>query len=362
MRVARRAIPDVVLDCRWLDFWGAGQVTELLLRGLAEDPPDREWLLWGPSRVNALAWPGARVQLSERDPRAWRGQRARFETPAGRIVVFLHQQRPLQRRPSVVVIHDTIQLRHGGSRPGRMLRAAYLRRSAALADRVVTISDYSRECIRRDLAVPMERLEVVGLPLDCARADRVMARRARSPLRDVALYIGRFAPHKNLARLLAAFDQTRFCARGGRLLMTGGRGAEVAALERSLSPRQRAFADVRPWCDQEEIEELLATARFLVQPSLEEGFGLPVIEAMAGGVAVCVSDGGSLPEVTRGLVQPFPARSTGAMAEALDQAAELAGDRDRCNQVARQIRALSPGPAQFARRFRDVVEGAVPPC
>jgi glycosyltransferase involved in cell wall biosynthesis len=360
--VVVRGDPDVVLDCRWLDFWGAGRVTELLLRGLAEDPPDGRWLLWGPTKVESFAWPAAAVRRSGRDPRAWRGQRARFETPPGRVVVFLHQQRPLQRRASVVVIYDTIQLRYGGSRAVRMLRTSYLRRSAALADSVVTISQYSRECICRDLRVPADRVHVLALPIDHARADRVADRRRTSTIRDLALYVGRFAPHKNLGRLVAAFERTRFCAEGGRLLLTGGRGEEVAELGGGLSQRQRDFVDVRPWCSQAELEELMATCRFLVQPSLEEGFGLPVVEAMAGGVTVCVSDGGSLPEVTKGLVVPFAAQSVPAMAAALDEAAVNSRDRGREEHVAHEIRRLSPDPAQYARQFRVIIDKALARC
>ncbi len=362
MAVAATAVPDVVLDCRWLDLWGAGRVTELLLNGLAADPPDRPWLLWGPARVESWVWPGASVRVSERDPRMWRGQRARFELPPGRVVVFLHQQRPLARAPAVVMIHDTIQLRYGGGRAQRALRAAYLRRSAALSRQVVTISEYSRRCIERDLGVGVERVAVLPLPLDLEVADRVAARRRRSPVGDTALYVGRFAAHKNLGRLLAAFERTGFCAAGGRLILAGGRGAEVDDLDAGLTPRQRSFTRVRPWCDHDDLEELMAGARFLVQPSLEEGYGLPVVEAMASGVTVCVSDGGSLPEVTRGLVRPFPARSIDAMATAIDEAAARGGDRDREDRLARAIRAETPTPAEFARQFRQIVEQTLRSC
>lgn len=360
--VATRSGPDVVLDCRWLDFWGAGRVTELLLQGLAADPPGRPWLLWGPPRVEELAWRGAKIRITDRDPRAWRGQRDRFGTPAGGVIVFLHQQRPLGTRSSVVLIHDTIQLRYGGTRVGRLVRTAFLRRSAASSRRVVTVSDYSRRCIERDLGIAADRITVAPLPIDNGPADRIADRRRRAEIADVALYVGRFAPHKNLPRLLSAFERTRFRAHGGRLVLTGGRGAEVGTLEASLTPAQRSFATVQPWCGRDELEELMATSRFLVQPSLEEGYGLPVVEAMASGVTVCVSDGGSLPEATRGLVRPFRARSTEAMIAAIDAAAERGGDRAREERIAGAIRSETPTPAEFARQFRSVIEQSVRPC
>ena len=353
---------EVVLDCRWLEFWGAGTLTTLLLQGLAADPPPASWLLWGPPRLREVTWPGARIRVSNRDPRAWKGQRACLETPAGRVVVFLHQQRPLHTGAALVLIHDTIQLRHGGTRPERMLRAAFLRCAAARAMRVITISEYSRRCIHRDLAVPEERITVVTPPVDLARADRVVAARERAAIEEVALDVGRVAPHKNLGRLLAAFERSAFCAQGGRLVITGGRGGEVPALVSSLTPRQREFTSIRPWCEEHELEALMATARFVVQPSLEEGFGLPVVEAMASGVTVCVSDGGSLPEVTRSLVPTFPARSLEAMTVALDDAAVRGGNRRLEQRIAAAIRAETPTPAEFAREFRAVVDESLARC
>ncbi len=350
---------DVVLDCRWLGYWGAGRFTELLLYGLSHDPPPPSWVLWGPEQVRGLAWPSARVAVTGRDPRRWSGQRACFEVPRGRLAVFLHQQRPLCGRTAVVVIHDTIQLRYGGSPPERLLRAAYLRCSAARARRVITVSEYSRTCIRRDLAVPDERIATVPLPYDGAFVDRVAATRRRAAIQDIALYVGRFAPHKNLDRLLAAYERTRFCAQGGRLVLSGGTGTEVGALAASLTDRQRSFTSVRPWCDGQELETLMATARFVVQPSLEEGYGLPVLEAMASGVTVCASDGGSLPEVTRGLVPTFPARSVEAMAVAIDGAAARGRDRAGEERIARAIRSEMPTPAEFARQFRSVIEASL---
>ena len=108
--------------------------------------------------------------------------------------------------------------------------------------------------------------------------------------------MGRFAPHKNLPRLLAAWERSEFRAGGGRLVLVGGERHEVTALSASLTPGQRASVEVRGRCDDDALGVLLAGATLLVQPSLEEGFGLPVAEALAAGVPVCVSDGGALAE------------------------------------------------------------------
>jgi glycosyltransferase involved in cell wall biosynthesis len=351
---SRRPPADVVLDCRWLGIGGAGRVTEYVVRGLAEEPPDGRWLLWGPPVVEALAWPGADVALTTTDPRELSGQRSWFDIPPGRLVVFLHQQRPLRRLPAVTTVYDTIPLRHGSSPLARRAKRAYLRRAVRVSRHVLTISQHSRDCIRRDLGVPDDRISVLDLPIDAEMAARVCTLRREAASTPTALYVGRFAAHKNLARLISAFDATAFRSEGGRLLLVGGTPAEVERVRSTLTPGQRAFVDVRGRCDQDELEGLLAAARFVVQPSLEEGFGLPVLEALAGGVPVCVSDGGALPEVTRGLATPFSATSVREMAEAIDSCAHTHHDIDA---LAAAVRQRSPDREAFARQFRQIVEG-----
>jgi glycosyltransferase involved in cell wall biosynthesis len=347
---------DVMLDCRWLAFWGVGRVSRLLLRGLAEEPPPGRWVLWGGRAVLPLAWDEAEVVLDHGEPRALFGQRTFFDVPPSRLAVFLHHQRPLRPMPALTMVYDTIALRYGGTTAERLARRAYLRAAARLSQRVITISRYSADCIRRDLGVPDDRIVVIPLPIDREAAARVAERRRSSPPGDFGLYLGRFAPHKNLDRLVVAFERTRFRAEGGRLVLAGGSPAEAVELRSRLTPSQGQFVAVRTWCEQTEVEELMATARFLVQPSLEEGFGLPVLEAAACGLPVCVSDGGALPETTRGALQPFPATSVEDMAAALDRCEAEAGDRAAQARVAEQLLRDVPTEGEYARRFRRVVE------
>jgi glycosyltransferase involved in cell wall biosynthesis len=361
---------DVVLDCRWLPLWGAGRFTEQLLRGLAEDPPPGAWALWGPGPVAALAWPGARLAPDDRDPRSLWGQRAWADVPPGRLTVFLHQIRPLRRLPSVTVVYDTIQLRWGAGPLQRRVRSAYLRRSVALSDAVVTISDHSRSRVVADLGARPEAVTVVTLPLDRARADRLLERRraasaaagtAAAGRAPYVLFVGRFAPHKNLERLVAAFAATELRRAGGRLVLVGGTPEEARALRASVPPRAAGAVDVRAKAGEAEVDDLLVGAALLVQPSLEEGYGLPVVEALGAGVPVCVSDGGSLPEVVAGVagvVPPFPATSVPAMASALDRAAAAAAEGGRAYEeaLAAAARERMPEVGEFARRFRSVVE------
>jgi glycosyltransferase involved in cell wall biosynthesis len=347
----------VALDCRWLAYTGAGRVVELLLRGFAERPPTGHWVLWGPSDIEQFRWSDSDLVLSRDLPNTWRGQRDWFRVPSSDLVVFMHQQRPLRPLPALTMILDTTPIQFAASRLDRAVKAQFLRRAAAMSSGILTISEFSRRAIEDDLGVPSDKIEILDLPADERLAARVLAARSQARQEDVALYLGLFLPHKNLPRLVEAFGRTTFRRDGGRLLLVGGKGA-AAALHDSLTEDQRGYVEIRPRCSQSEIEHLLASCRFLVQPSLVEGFGLPVWEALASGLPVCVSDGGALPEITRGLAETFPARSVEAMAAAVDACAARAsamGPGDDARLSARLL-AQAPTVADFAVQFDGVVQ------
>jgi len=357
------AEPTVVLDCRWLGIGGPGRTTELVLRGLAEAPPPGPWILWGPARATSdLAWASSAVVPIEEDPRVLLGQRRAFEIPRGDFHVFMHQQRPLRDLSSATVMYDTIALRHGSHRAVRAAKRRFLRRLARSSRQILTISDYSKSTIVRDLGVDPARVDILRFPFDAALADRVLKLRAEVVTEDVALFVGGFLPHKNLPRLLAAFERSEFCRDGGGLVLVAATAGQAAAFVDNLSPIQRSFVSVRHSCSQDDLDRLYATARFLVQPSLEEGFGLPAWEAMCCGLPVCVSDGGSLPEVTRGYAEPFPATSVPAMTAAIDACARSAGAVDE-QSAARQseaLRARAPSVRDLGLQFAGIVARHLP--
>ena len=349
--------PRIVLDGRWLPFGGAGRTTELLLRALALTESPYRWVLWGPPALAAWAFPGTEMATTRADPRTWNGQRQWFDVPAADLTVFLHQQRPLRRVRSATLVYDTIPLHFTANPLARGAKHLFLRRVGAISDRVLTLSEYSRGCIERELGVPSERISVLGLAADDELAHRVLVERGRLPRADLALYVGRFAAHKNLPRLVTAFGRTTFAAAGGRLLLVGGTQKEMTDLSGRLSPAEREVVELRPPCPQDELERLLATCLFVVQPSLEEGFGLPIWEAQTCGVPVCVSDGGSLPETTLGLVEPFPATSVMAMIAAIDACASASRVLGPESAISRSeaFRAKAPTLRQFGDRFLEAV-------
>jgi len=262
------------------------------------------------------------------------------------------------------MIYDTIALRHGASRLVRRMKRIFLRRSASTTRRILTISEHSKASIVRDLGVREDRIHILRFPFDDAFVGRVEQLRRSLPRREVALFVGGFLAHKNLPRLLRAFEATAFRREGGRLVLTGGTPAQTEAVADRLTPEQRRFAEVRQVSGQRELDELFATSLFLVQPSLEEGFGLPAWEAMCSGLPVCASDGGALPEVVRGVARPFAAASTSAMALALDECAvnARAVTADDARSQSERLRQEAPTVGDFGRQFRLIVEREASAC
>jgi glycosyltransferase involved in cell wall biosynthesis len=199
-----------LLDCRWLDPGGPGRATELLLRGLRERQPGGTWLLWGPLAVRPFQWPGSKWIREDASPLAMWGQRAVFRLPRADVTVYMHQIRPLRPGRSITVVHDTTPIRHGGSASIRRLKGSFLRAAVRLSSRIITISEWSKASIVRDLAAGPALIRVLRLPVDEEMARRVRELRRSAASRDVALYVGRFARHKNLPRLIDAFASTEF--------------------------------------------------------------------------------------------------------------------------------------------------------
>lgn len=147
-----------------------------------------------------------------------------------------------------------------------------------------------------------------------------------APGRPFFLFVGRLEPRKNLPRLLDAYE--RLLARtGGQapdLCLAGPPGWGLGPVrERLARPALAGRVRLAGWCSARELGALYATALALVFPSLDEGFGLPVVEAMACGLPVLTSDRGATAEVAGDDALLVDPGDTAALAEAL---ARLAGD------------------------------------
>lgn len=192
--------------------------------------------------------------------------------------------------PSVVTIPDLNTVAFGSqlSPPKRMVLGAFTRWSAGRADHVLTISSFSKDRICEVLGVPRERVTVTLLASDPREpaGDRVSV----SGERPYFVAFSSASPNKNIPFLLEAFAKARALGLEHDLVLVGHRPA---------SGFGRVPAGVRftGWLPDDRRDAVVAAADALVFPSLYEGFGLPVLEAMALGVPVLASDRASLPEV-----------------------------------------------------------------
>lgn len=245
---------------------------------------------------------------------------------------------PLRPRvPLVVTVHDLAVLRHPDAFPRwtRTFVPRFVPRVLRAATRVIAVSEFTRTELRDVLRVPDEKIRVVPNGVeDVFRAGGPTAEG------EYALAVGTLEPRKNLARVAEAARSA-----GLELRAVGAAGWGEVAL------------DGVTWLGRvrdEELARLYRGARVVVYPSLYEGFGIPVLEAMACGAPVVTSVGGATEEVAGG---------AGVLVDPLDPAAIAAGIEDA---VARRdelhVRGLERARAftwdETARRTADVYREA----
>lgn len=337
-----------LLDCRWLGYSGIGRVTENLLLGLGELAPAGRWLLWGrPEALNGLCWPGAEVVPSLHSPLAWAGQREALRVPRADRALFLHAVRPMRRRRALVLVHDTIPVRWSPNRLQSHLWRAYFKHSVAGVAGVVVYSDATWRRVVSDLGVtPIGR---VRLPVNARRAQAIRSRRAQTRPDPLMLYVGLLKPHKNLARTVQAFENSRFAEEGGRFTIVGARAGVDSLLAQTLQHADTQV-DVVERCSDSELDDLYARAALLIQPSLEEGLGLPVMEALAAGVPVCCSDIDALNEASQGAAETFDPLSVVSITESIDRTASEAME----GYVPPSPTLATPG--EFAREVLEILQ------
>lgn len=188
--------------------------------------------------------------------------------------------------PWVVTLHDVQHrdLKSMFSTAERAYRRIAYDASSRRATRVITVSEFCRERIHARLGLPTNRIDVAHLGVDLDKFSF-----QDGPREQFVFYPATAWPHKNHERLIAAMELARRERPDLRLVLTGG-------LRDRLEPLPE-WAEHRGYVTDAELVTLYRSGGCLAFPSLYEGFGLPVLEAMASGCPVAPSSSGSLPEL-----------------------------------------------------------------
>ena len=226
---------------------------------------------------------------------------------------------------NMITIYDLVSERFPETMQGRNRRLlqGHLRDSAARASSVLTISEFSKSEIMDVLKVPEEKIFVgpcgvdtefytpgEGFTTDIAK---------KFNLERYILYVGTLEPRKNISTIVEAFGLISGKHPDVKLVLAGGLGWQPEA---TLDIIERCPAKDRivrtGYISNEEKRDLLRNAEFFVFPSLYEGFGMPVTEAMACGTDCIVSESSSLIEISAGLVPMIGIKDVKAWAEAME--------------------------------------------
>jgi len=209
--------------------------------------------------------------------------------------------------PALTTVHDLSWLSYPDAHPVERVKFLdrHLPKTLARADLVLTDSEFIAAEIATRFALPRAKIRAIPLGVDAAyhprTAEEILATLAKHRLEHSAylLVVATLEPRKNLARLVRAYAALPTATKARHpLVIVGARGWLNHELERTLTPLEAAGAVRRlGYVGEDELPALYAGAHAFAFPSLYEGFGLPVLEAMASGVPVLTSNVSSLPEV-----------------------------------------------------------------
>jgi len=197
----------------------------------------------------------------------------------------------------VLTVHDLIADVLPESVPLRA-RAAFRRiyRSAAVADRVIAVSETTRRDLLERYPLPAERVVVIGNGVSAPFAAH--GRPAGRPRDPFLLYVGGLDPSKNVPFLLEVLAEVRRQVPTMRLALAGETGPRQEAIrERARGAGLAEAVDLLGFVEDARLAAAYGDAAAFLFPSLYEGFGLPPLEAMAARCPVVASPGGALPEV-----------------------------------------------------------------
>lgn len=216
--------------------------------------------------------------------------------------------------PCVTVFHDLQHKRHPEyfrwfDLPFWRL---FLWASVHRSQKVIAVSEATRADLLRFYRLPEASVVVIPHGVDAALFEL-----HRAQLEPLVLCVSTLHPHKNLERLIRAYARKK---RDYRLVIAGFRGFRAEAIEKLVTDLALGSqVQLTGWIGREELYRLYDRALAFIYPSTFEGFGMPVLEAMAAGVPVACSDIAPLREVAGDTALYFDPLEEDALAAALDR-------------------------------------------
>jgi len=302
---------------------GVGIYSRALLSGLAEAHPETHFDFYYRPHRYLRSWSEALPSNAQR--RLLGGPFA----PGADLFHGLNQRLPAARlRRAVATFHDLFVLSGDYSTPEFRARfAAQAREAAARADAIIAVSEFTKSQVTSLLGVAPEKVCVVH------HGVRKLAVPAL-PRENIILSVGAIQARKNIGRLVAAFERL---ATDWTLVLAGSAGFGAAEIETKIhaSPA-RPRIQVTGYVSDQELARWYARASIFAFPSLDEGFGIPVVEAMAAGLPVITSNRSALAEVAGTAALQVDPESTEALTHALKEVIERPELRQELAQRGRE--------------------------
>jgi len=264
------------MDGRWTGETGIGRITKELSARLT----NIDLINNGPKPLSIanLIW----QPLKLRNTRQYKA----YFSPGFNPVFFT-------KTPYITTICDLISLKHPG-KYGAIKKAffnSFIKPSIKNAHQVFTISEYSKNSIIEWTNIPPEKI----INISCGISDIFIQNQKKANLGfPYILNVGNNKPHKNILRLVKAFYKAKICS-STKLILTSKPSSEVKRFITKNYLHNRIIFKER--LTEENLAALYKGAKALIFPSLHEGFGLPILEAMASGTPVLTSNQTSCPEI-----------------------------------------------------------------
>lgn len=279
-------------------------------------------------------------------PRLWTHTRLSWEMarrPPGVLFVPAHVI-PLWHPRSVVTIHDLGWLYEPGAHSANRQRELTLttKWSCRVASKIIAISSSTKRDLVEKYGVAEEKVRVIyhGVSQSFSKATDAEIARVRATYalpEDFILFVGTVQPRKNIPGLALAIRQLRKAGFTHKLVIAGKPGWLYEQVERQLEVLNIPDLIVRlGYVPDADLPGLYSAADAFCLPSLYEGFGMPLLEAMACEAPVVTSNTSSLPEIAGDAALLVDPRSEGAIAEALIRVISNSDERSRLIEAGRR--------------------------